>query len=55
MMIRFPATRGYFFGFSYTTDIFEYIEGYYNSMRTHGILEILTLDEAEALYWEHIP
>ncbi len=32
--------------------IFEYIEGYYNSKRPHGALNMLTPNEAESLYWE---
>ena len=31
---------------------FEYIEGYYNTKRPHGTLNMLTPNEAEALYWE---
>ena len=32
--------------------VFEYIEGYYNTKRPHGTLNMLTPNEAEALYWE---
>ena len=32
--------------------VFEYIEGYYNTKRPHGTLNMLTPSEAEALYWE---
>lgn len=32
--------------------LFEYIEGFYNSIRPHGALHMLTPNEAEALYWE---
>lgn len=32
--------------------IFEYIEGYYNSRRPHGSLNMLTPNEAETLFWE---
>ena len=32
--------------------VFEYIEGYYNTKRSHGTLNMLTPNEAEALYWE---
>ena len=32
--------------------VFEYIEGFYNSKRPHGSLNLLTPNEMEALYWE---
>lgn len=32
--------------------IFEYIEGFYNTKRPHCSLDMLTPNEAEALYWE---
>ena len=32
--------------------VFEYIEGYYNTKGPHGTLNMLTPNEAEALYWE---
>lgn len=35
--------------------VFEYIEGYYNSRRSHGTLAMLTPNEAETLYWEQHP
>lgn len=31
--------------------LFEYIEGFYNTKRPHTTLNMLTLNEAEALYW----
>ncbi len=31
--------------------VFEYIEGYYNSRRPHGSLEMLTPNEKEELFW----
>lgn len=31
--------------------VFEYIEGYYNTKRPHGSLNMLTPNEAEDLYW----
>lgn len=34
--------------------VFEYIEGYYNSRRPHTTLNMLTPNEAEALYWKQV-
>ena len=31
--------------------VFEYIEGFYNSRRPHGSLEMLTPNEKEELFW----
>ena len=31
--------------------VFEYIEGFYNSKRPHGSLNLLTPNEMEAPYW----
>ena len=31
--------------------LFEYIEGFYNTKRPHTTLNMLTPNEAEALYW----
>ena len=33
------------------TSVFEYIEGFYNSRRPHGSLEMLTPNEKEELFW----
>ena len=35
-------------------DLFEYIEGFYNSRRPHGSLGYLTPNEVEAIYWDQL-